>query len=604
MASTTDTTTDQLDPTAALMAMRMAGAVDTTQSAIDNTQASENPTGDSSTPSLSPGDQGGGTPSDTGTTPVNPLAPVGPVAPPPGYMENGGSALSGDTLKGQQQGGQAAALAAMAAPSGDTTSNPLTGPVGPVGPPGSAYEQLQALGNTPVVTAGSGGVDITGGRVGSGGPGTVVTAPPYQPSTTTPGTGVTTANPGTGATGPGPGTGTTQPGTGTSQPGTGKQGNLPNVDPGTRVGPGEQPGQPVQPGQPGGGATTNLAGGGPGGGGPGTLSGVTSDLMGQLASIQQQVNNPQAPNDVIAMYRQGLTDILSLLNQQEENARAEAAKQGSQFDPATQNALDVMRTELDRQIKEQDMALNARGLFNSGILAQVETNLRTGNMSDQAKVISGYLTKVQDNLQKQLEGIMTARTGAITGLTEKGLAGQLDENQFVRKQNSDLQDRLLNARLSFRGQLNTANENALNRAAENQRAAQTLAAENSRNDATLNNQRLLEQMRINAGAYRGTAGGGTAGSTALGGGVASRAVNNNGKTVTTYKDGTSSEGQSVLASLQKTFGNDKESMYNAFAQNVQDLMQNGLTQADVQNIMQNITSGPEGADITGVTHGH
>lgn len=218
------------------------------------------------------------------------------------------------------------------------------------------------------------------------------------------------------------------------------------------------------------------------------LGAMTQSVLQQMAELQAEVDNPETPTDVQGMYREQLTSILSMIEQEEGKLRAEAQQAGTSLDPATEYTLTKMREELDRQLKQQDMAMNARGLFDSGISVAAGSELRKGNMSDQAMVLSTRLSKIQDDLRKSLSGLSQQKIGLSSEFGKEGLQGQLSENRDIRNVGESRKNALLQARMGLRGQFSDEDRFSKDLDFRTRNAAEELAFKRSEGQANRGHQ--------------------------------------------------------------------------------------------------------------------
>jgi len=530
---------------------------------------------------------------------TEPVGPTGPVGPSAGYKPTVFSNLKGPDARDRDAQTNVDQM---------REAGP-TGPVGPVGPqgplpltgPNDQYTALQALGSVTIQSPDA-QTRNTGSTTG------VTTGTPTPPGITGPSTPPTGANIPTGNTTPGA---TTAPLGGGSAPGSNTQK------------PGGLPGQGVTP--PGGGKTGGATGGTPppGAGTPGggvenlggDTDGLTGSIVNQLNDLQNQIGE-NAPADVGLLYSKSLQGIMNLLNSEEQRLRANAEKAGTTLDPATEFTLSKMREELDRQLKNTQMRLNARGLYDSGILVQAEQELSKGNLSDQAMVLSTRLSKIQDDLQKALTSLSNRRLDVADEYTRGGLEGQIKENNRSLNRGDDLRNALLQGRMGLRGQLSGEAQNA---------AEMRARAEEAFNNRTFNSQQanldrlqkagegqagrdlereLLDRRLAAEAANKNSSGGG---STSLGGGTASKFVNPRGQSVTVRRDGTTDLGDEALSSFAETYrGADADTAVSALQQKEQELLDDGVSQRDIQRLWEYVINNfinKSGVDKTGVTHG-
>lgn len=233
-----------------------------------------------------------------------------------------------------------------------------------------------------------------------------------------------------------------------------KTGTPPNAgSPGGNVPGAQVPTGPVggtpPPAAPGPTGVDNLAGGI---GSGGTIAELTKQITADLSGIQSEIANAQSP-DVMGMFLRQGQSIIDLITKQEQDLRARAEAEGSTIDPATQFTLDTLREQLDKQLKSTRENLNSRGLYDSGILLELEGNVRKGNLSDQARILGDRLSRIQKDLSDRLTGLGNKRVDTASQYGLRGLEGQLDADRFNTSRKDDLVGQLASRRMQLRGAL-------------------------------------------------------------------------------------------------------------------------------------------------------
>lgn len=169
-----------------------------------------------------------------------------------------------------------------------------------------------------------------------------------------------------------------------------------------------------------GGGSTGAGGAGgnqlPGSGGAVSGDTSTTGLQGQISSdlneITKIVNAGANAPDVQAIFATQGKTLLDMLDKQIADLQAS----GSQVDPATANTLQTLRDELDRNLKATREDMARRGILESGITIEAEQILRKGNMSDQARILTDRLSRIQQNIDAvRNQKISTASTFGLAG---------------------------------------------------------------------------------------------------------------------------------------------------------------------------------------------
>ncbi|MGH2820499.1 MAG: hypothetical protein ACRDJ5_07590, partial [Actinomycetota bacterium] len=183
-------------------------------------------------------------------------------------------------------------------------------------------------------------------------------------------------------------------------------------------------------------------------GGPGEGASPTADLDLQIASdlqeLRAQIASSRAP-DVQAIFLAQSTSLLAFLEQEEKRLREEAEREGTRVDPATQFTIEKLRESLGEQLKATQEDLNARGLYHSGILLEIEQKLRTGAISEEGRILAERLSRLRDNLSARLGQISSQR---VAGFQQFGMAGaqaQASAEMDNLARRDDLMRRLIEA---------------------------------------------------------------------------------------------------------------------------------------------------------------
>lgn len=217
--------------------------------------------------------------------------------------------------------------------------------------------------------------------------------------------------------------------------------------------------------------------------GPLNSEALRQQVVADLNGIAQIINaGPQSP-DVMAIFASQGSKLLELIAEQEKQLRSQAEAEGRTIDPATQNTLDVLREQLGLQLKATREGLAARGILDSGITIEAEQILRKGNLSDQAKILSERLSRIQDNLN---QGLGQFRQQRVQSASQFGMAGAQAQTQAElaeRKRMDDLRQTLVSGRLGLGNSYASEEQAEMNRsfeAQQNDLARQSaLAAKNA-----------------------------------------------------------------------------------------------------------------------------
>jgi hypothetical protein len=183
-----------------------------------------------------------------------------------------------------------------------------------------------------------------------------------------------------------------------------------------------------------------------------------------------ELSKPDTSPDVLAVYNQYLNSILESIEKRINDLKSMAEQQGKELDQSTLFTLETLRQRLSDELKSVREELNRRGLYESGILLELETKLRNNELSEEARILSERLNKIYDNLNNSLNQLYNA---AIDVQSKYGLAAAdayAKAKTDYEQQRQDLLTKLINARLEQRSQLSKEQQAALDRQLKEQQA--------------------------------------------------------------------------------------------------------------------------------------
>ena len=184
-----------------------------------------------------------------------------------------------------------------------------------------------------------------------------------------------------------------------------------------------------------------------------------------------ELSKPDTSPDVLAVYNQYLNSILESIEKRINDLKSMAEQQDKELDQSTLFTLETLRQRLSDELKSVREELNRRGLYESGILLDLETKLRNNELSEEARILSERLNKIYDNLNNNLNQLYNA---AIDVQSKYGLAAAdayAKAKTDYEQQRQDLLTKLINARLEQRSQLSKEQQAALDRQLKEQQAA-------------------------------------------------------------------------------------------------------------------------------------
>jgi len=150
-------------------------------------------------------------------------------------------------------------------------------------------------------------------------------------------------------------------------------------------------------------------------------------IVGDMHSFIQQ--HSQTPNTAVLIGR--LTDqALRALDQAESQMMAMFQQAMGGMDPATQNALALLRESIGVERERLQADLNRRGLLQSGIALEVEQRFRTGALLAEEQIIAEQFRGLQTQMFQALMGFAQQRLSTIQQMGALGVQAGLTEAQM------------------------------------------------------------------------------------------------------------------------------------------------------------------------------
>lgn len=187
---------------------------------------------------------------------------------------------------------------------------------------------------------------------------------------------------------------------------------------------------------------------------PGPVGQVLQQAASDLQGLGAQASASQSP-DVLSVFQQMGQNILDTLKQQETDLRNQAQQAGTQIDPATQFSLDTLQSNLDKQLTAVRQNLNNRGLYNSGIELSSENQVRSGELSGEAKIMSDRLSAIEKQLESGLTGL---NSEAMKSVDQLGIAGA---GAYAKQQQSAQDAQQAQYLAALKARLDAINQQAL-----------------------------------------------------------------------------------------------------------------------------------------------
>jgi hypothetical protein len=231
-----------------------------------------------------------------------------------------------------------------------------------------------------------------------------------------------------------------------------------------------------------------------GGGGQHPAVSLIQSSVSDISDIAKSLGPTSAP-DAQAVFMQQAQGILQLIQKEEDQLRSNAQAQGQTVDAATQYTLTQLQKTLGEHLQATQEELNKRGLFNSGVLLDLEQKLRSGEGTEEAKILGTRLDEIQKTLQTGLANLAHERVSTLTQFGMKAGEAQTTANQNALTRQQQLIETIYKAR-------NDAAIETQRVEAAAQLKQQELAAAAQQGDANRANALRLDLTRLQAEAVR------------------------------------------------------------------------------------------------------
>ncbi|WP_264843990.1 coiled-coil domain-containing protein [Caldinitratiruptor microaerophilus] len=176
---------------------------------------------------------------------------------------------------------------------------------------------------------------------------------------------------------------------------------------------------------------------------------LRSDLQ-EGAALFRAIQNE--PIDVQAYFTAAASQILELAKQLEQEIRQEFEKQQTVLDPQTEEALRVLREQMELTLQATREDLNRRGLFESGILLELENRIRKQGLTDQQKILAQRLQALRDKLETRLNQIREWRLKTAGDLYSQAAKSQAEAALDYEKRRADFAKAFMEMRVKQRRQ--------------------------------------------------------------------------------------------------------------------------------------------------------
>lgn len=168
------------------------------------------------------------------------------------------------------------------------------------------------------------------------------------------------------------------------------------------------------------------------------------DLVGNLRDALT-MNDTELIGVSVAAAQSLLDDIARL----RADLVAAYEREGQEIDPATMTVLDNLEKALNDQIRATEEEMNRRGMYWSGILEEAKLRMRTGYLSDRARVLSERLAGIQDTMRQALESLYGRAVEQLGGIYQTGVQSAYAAREAAAQRRADLMEQLLGQRMDL-----------------------------------------------------------------------------------------------------------------------------------------------------------
>lgn len=131
------------------------------------------------------------------------------------------------------------------------------------------------------------------------------------------------------------------------------------------------------------------------------------DFAAQQAEMLALIDQIMQQNQTMSM--QYLNQMISQLDQLQNEIIARYEQQGTEIDPATMAALTELRNEVDRRRRGLMEEMNRRGLLQSGIWLEEENRILSNQLTAEERLLAGRLADAQNRIMDTLANFAAQR---------------------------------------------------------------------------------------------------------------------------------------------------------------------------------------------------
>lgn len=134
--------------------------------------------------------------------------------------------------------------------------------------------------------------------------------------------------------------------------------------------------------------------------------------MDSVSALMKQVS--AMGNEGLAAATAQMASMMSMLDQMEAQILGGIREQMNGDDPGMQSAIGLIKEEAKRLMDEGLQELNARGLVQSGVYAEMTTRLKSGELTEIQKMTSERFGDLQNQLNSAMMSLAQTRVGAMS----------------------------------------------------------------------------------------------------------------------------------------------------------------------------------------------
>jgi len=152
----------------------------------------------------------------------------------------------------------------------------------------------------------------------------------------------------------------------------------------------------------------------------GTQAAVAS-IDSAISEVRRILNQSVFDAKMAAIAQQFINGLSEALKSISDELAGWYAKMGGPQDLGLQQAIQVLREEIEFQKRQLEESLNARGMLQSGVMAQAEALIRRGGLDQAQQLVANRLAELQGVILQSISSLAQTRMQGLSNIYQQGL---------------------------------------------------------------------------------------------------------------------------------------------------------------------------------------